>query len=172
MNVSWELNQFDDTGNLGRIHRRPEPANPSFAVVPLIGGCNVRFEPLWIEDVVTCLVNAPDANQLTGNAIPLGGSEYATFTEVIQTICQAMSVHRLLVPSPLTNDCPGYATVKTPVLSHPPLTSAALELFGSDNATDMGAVDRNFDFHRARSAITCALRADCVLADAAHLVWS
>ena len=109
MNVSWELNQFDDTGNLGRIHRRPEPANPSFAVVPLIGSCNVRFEPLWIEDFVTCLVNAPDANQLTGKAIPLGGSEYATFTEVIQTICQAMSVHRLLVPLPLTitNDCPG-----------------------------------------------------------------
>ena len=115
-------------------------------VVPLIGGGKVRFQPLWIEDLVTCLVKALDADQLTGKAIPLGGSEYATFKEVIQTICQAMSVHRLLVPLSLT--IAGLqASVMTALLPHPPLTPSALELFGFDNATDLDAVDRNFGFH-------------------------
>ena len=115
-------------------------------VVPLIGGGNVRFQPLWIEDLVTCLINAIDADLLTGKAIPLGGSEYATFKEVIQTICQAMSVRRLMVPLPLTI-ARMQAFVMTALLPHPPLTPSALELFGFDNATDLEAVERNFGFH-------------------------
>ncbi len=114
-------------------------------VVPLIGGGRVRFQPLWIEDLVDCLVKALDANHVTGKAIALGGSEHATFKEVIQVICEAMSVHRLLVPLPL-----GLARVQAAFMSsllpHPPLTPAALELFGFDNATDLDAVDRSFGF--------------------------
>ncbi|MGA8867937.1 MAG: hypothetical protein WB510_13255, partial [Candidatus Sulfotelmatobacter sp.] len=104
------------------------------------------FQPLWIEDLVTCLVNALDADQLTGRAIPLGGSEYVTFKEIIQTICQAMSVRRLLVPLPLWI-ARIQALAMTAVLPHPPLTPAALELFGFDNATDLDAVAHNFGFH-------------------------
>ena len=115
-------------------------------VVPLIGGGKLRFQPLWIEDLVTCLVNALDADQLTGRAIPLGGSEYVTFKEIIQTICQAMSVRRLLVPLPLWI-ARIQALAMTAVLPHPPLTPAALELFGFDNATDLDAVAHNFGFH-------------------------
>jgi NADH dehydrogenase len=115
-------------------------------LVPLIGGGTVRFQPLWIEDLVTCLISALDANELTGKAIAIGGSEYVTFKEVIQAICTSMSVHRLLVPLPL-----GVARVQARAMSlllpHPPLTPAALELFGFDNATDLDSVDRNFGFH-------------------------
>jgi uncharacterized protein YbjT (DUF2867 family) len=115
-------------------------------VVPLIGGGRVRFQPLWLEDLVNCLVIALEANQLTGKAVALGGSEYATFKEVIQAICQAMSVRRLLVPLPL-RVARLQATVMSSLLPHPPLTPAALELFGFDNATDLDSVDRNFGFH-------------------------
>ena len=115
-------------------------------VVPLIGGGKVRFQPLWIEDLVTCLIKAVDADQLIGEAIPLGGSEYATFKEVIQTICEAMSMRRLLVPLPLSV-ARVQASVMTALLPHPPLTPGALELFSFDNATNLDAVDRNFGFH-------------------------
>lgn len=115
-------------------------------IVPLIGDGKVRFQPLWIEDLVTCLVKAVEADQLTGKAIPLGGSEYATFKQVIQTICEAMSARRLLVPIPLSV-ARMQASVMTALLPHPPLTPGALELFGFDNATDLDAVDLNFGFH-------------------------
>ncbi len=114
-------------------------------VVPLIGGGRVRFQPLWIEDLVDCLVKALDADELTGKAIALGGSEYATFKEVIQVICQAMSVRRLLVPLPL-GVARMQAAVMSSLLPHPPLTPGALELFGFDNATDLDSVERSFGF--------------------------
>lgn len=115
-------------------------------VLPLMGGGRTRFQPLWIEDLVTCLVASLTSDALAGRALPLGGSEWATFKEVLQTICRAMSVRRLLVPLPISiARIP--ARLMTAVLAKPPITPAALELFDFDNATDLDAVDRDFGFH-------------------------
>jgi uncharacterized protein YbjT (DUF2867 family) len=118
----------------------------SSPVMPLIGGGRVRFQPLWIEDLVSCVTIALDAERLTGRAIPLGGSEYATFKEVIQTICSAMGVRRLMLPLPLAI-ARAQAGLMSALLPHPPLTPAAMELFAFENATDLDAVDRDFSFH-------------------------
>ena len=115
-------------------------------VLPLVGGGRTRFQPLWIEDLVTCLVASKSSETPAGHALPLGGSEWATFKEVLQTICRAMSIRRLLVPLPMPI-ARIQATLMTAVLPNPPLTPAALELFSFDNATDLDAVDRAFGFH-------------------------
>jgi uncharacterized protein YbjT (DUF2867 family) len=115
-------------------------------VLPLVGGGRTRFQPLWIEDLVTCLVASKSSETPAGRALPLGGSEWATFKEVLQTICRAMSVRRLLVPLPMPI-AQLQATLMNAVLRNPPLTPAALELFGFDNAADLDAVDKAFGFH-------------------------
>ncbi|HSS92825.1 MAG TPA: NAD(P)H-binding protein [Candidatus Dormibacteraeota bacterium] len=115
-------------------------------VLPLLGGGKLRFQPLWIEDLVTCLVASTKGDQLLQSAIPLGGSEYATFKEILQTICTAMSVRRLMVPLPLSI-ARLQAGFMAAILPNPPLTPAAMELFGFDNATDPDVVDRRFGFH-------------------------
>jgi len=115
-------------------------------VLPLIGGGNLRFQPLWIEDLVSCLAVALETDRLDGQATPLGGGEYATFKEVIQTICAMMGVRRLMVPLPLAV-AKVQAALMAAVLPHPPLTPAAMELFSFDNATALDAVDLSFGFH-------------------------
>jgi NADH dehydrogenase len=115
-------------------------------VLPLLGGGQVRFQPLWIEDLVTCLIACVNGDPLITGEIPLGGSEYATFKEVMQTICAAMSIRRLLVPLPLPV-ARLQAQLMAAVLPNPPLTPATLELFSFDNSTDLDAVDRRFGFH-------------------------
>ena len=115
-------------------------------VLPLLGGGGVRFQPLWIADLVTCLVACVNGDPPITGEVPLGGSEYATFKEVMQTICAAMSVRRLLVPLPLTV-ARLQARLMAAVLPNPPLTPATLELFSFDNSTDLDAVDRHFGFH-------------------------
>jgi NADH dehydrogenase len=115
-------------------------------VLPLVGGGRTRFQPLWIEDLVTCLVASMSSDTQAGRALPLGGGEWLTFKEVLQTICRAMSVRRLLVPLPMSI-ARIQANLMTAVLPNPPLTPAALELFGFDNATDLDAVDKAFGFH-------------------------
>jgi uncharacterized protein YbjT (DUF2867 family) len=115
-------------------------------LLPLVGGGRTRFQPLWIEDLVTCVIASMSSEMLAGQALPLGGSEWATFKEVLQTICQAMSVRRLLVPLPMPI-ARIQAGLMTAVMSKPLLTPAALELFSFDNATDLDAADRAFGFH-------------------------
>jgi uncharacterized protein YbjT (DUF2867 family) len=115
-------------------------------VLPLLGGGGVRFQPLWVEDLVTCLVACVEGGPPVNSAVPLGGSEYATFKEVMQTICEAMSVRRLMVPLPLPI-ARVQAKLMAAVLPHPPLTPGTLELFSFDNSTDLDAVDRHFGFH-------------------------
>jgi uncharacterized protein YbjT (DUF2867 family) len=115
-------------------------------VLPLLGGGRVRFQPLWVEDLVTCLVACAKGDPPLTGAIPLGGSEYATFKEVMQTICAAVPIRRPLVrlPLPMARVVAGLMAA---VLPNPPLTPATLELFSFDNSTDLDAVDRNFGFH-------------------------
>ena len=79
-----------------------------------------------------------------GREIPLGGAEQVSFRQVLETICAALGVRRLLLPLPLA-----VAAIQArgmALLPHPPLTTATLELFGFDNSTDLDSVERNFGF--------------------------
>jgi uncharacterized protein YbjT (DUF2867 family) len=114
-------------------------------VMPLLGGGGLVFQPIWVEDVVTCIEKAIEDKGLSGRAIAIGGSEKVTFKEVIQAICKAQGKRRILLPLPLP--LARVAARLMQVLPHPPLTPASMGLFTFENATDIDAVDRNFGFH-------------------------
>jgi NADH dehydrogenase len=112
-------------------------------VVPAIGG-NLRFQPIWVEDVVTCVVQAAERDDVLGRAITIGGAEQVTFKEVIQAIGRAMGKRRTTAPLPMP-----IARVQASLfnlLPKPPLTPASLELFTFDNVTALDSVERNFGF--------------------------
>lgn len=115
-------------------------------VMPLIGGGSLRFQPIWVEDVVTCIIQGITEDRLLGRAIEIGGSEFVTFREVIEVIVAALGKKRTMVtlPVPVARL---QARLLGAIMSHPPLTSAALELFGFDNVTALDAVDKEFGFH-------------------------
>jgi uncharacterized protein YbjT (DUF2867 family) len=114
-------------------------------VVPLLGGGRLRFQPIWVEDVVTCVEKALTDESFSG-AYTIGGSEYATFKEVVQVILKAMGKRRLLAPLPMPI-ARIQARLLTALLPKPPLTPATIELFDFDNVTELDAVDRYFGFH-------------------------
>lgn len=114
-------------------------------VLPLLGGGGVRFQPLWVEDLVTCIEGCLGDRAPLGRALPIGGAEHVTFREVLDEICAALHVRRLLVPLPL-GAARLQATFMTAVLPRPPLTPAALELFNFDNITELDSVVRAFGF--------------------------
>jgi len=52
------------------------------------------MQPLWVNDLVACMVWALD-NESTRNQIyPLGGPEAITFQEVLQEVMAAIGIHR------------------------------------------------------------------------------
>ena len=114
-------------------------------ILPVLGGSGLRFQPLWIEDLVTCLERSISDDSLLGREVALGGAEYATFRQVLEAICRALPARRLLLPLPIPV-ARLQARLMTALLPHPPLTPAALELFDFDNATDLDAVERSFHF--------------------------
>ncbi|HUZ89050.1 MAG TPA: NAD(P)H-binding protein [Candidatus Acidoferrales bacterium] len=114
-------------------------------VIPLLGGGRVRFQPLHVQDLLTCLDRAVHDRSLLGRSIELGGAEQLTFKEVLEAICRAQGRRRLLLPLPLwAARIP--ARVMSALLAHPPLTPAALELFESDNVSRLDAVESSFGF--------------------------
>ena len=113
-------------------------------VVPAMTGGHTRFQPIWIEDVVSVIEKALGDDQLLGREVAIGGSEYATFRQIVETILEVSGKKRLVVPLPV-----GVAKVQAALLSFlpkPPLTPATLELFSFDNTTDLDAVEKNFGF--------------------------
>jgi NADH dehydrogenase len=116
-----------------------------FPVVPVLGRGDLKFQPLWIEDLATCLSRAAADDAFDSRTIPLGGAEYATLREIQETISKVLGKRRLHVPLPLPL-ARVQARVMTAVLPHPPLTPATLELFSFENATSLDACERGFGF--------------------------
>lgn len=147
--IPWQILQpsvlFGDGAEFVAALARLARTSP---VLPVLGSGELRFQPLWIEDLVTCLVASAGDAFREGEAIPLGGSEFVTFRQIVRTICRVLKLRRALVPLPLPI-ARVQARLMAIALPNPPLVPATLELFSFENATQLDAVDRNFGFHPA-----------------------
>jgi NADH dehydrogenase len=115
-------------------------------VVPLIGGGTTKFQPIYVEDVVTVIIKVlEDPVHTTGKTYTIGGPAYYSFTQVIDELLRAMHKPRLKAPAPKPLVGIGAAVMEA-VLPKPPLTKAAMTLFSFDNITDLHSVERDFGF--------------------------
>jgi NADH dehydrogenase len=73
-------------------------AAPGFLPLPSKGATLVQ--PLWVEDLVTCLTWALDEPETVGRTYELGGSEYLSLRQVAEAVMQASRQKRLLVSWP------------------------------------------------------------------------
>ena len=73
-------------------------AAPGFLPLPSRG--ETLVQPLWVEDLVTCLVWALDNPKTANQTYNLGGSEYLNLRQVFQTIMEVTHQRRLLVNWP------------------------------------------------------------------------
>jgi NADH dehydrogenase len=114
-----------------------------FPVVPVLGGGR-KLQPMWIEDLVTCLIQSVNDPRRDGQTIDLGGPDQMTFAEIDGLILETIKLRRLTLPLPVP--MARIAAGVMSVLPNPPLVPATLELFDFDNTTDLDAVSRNFGF--------------------------
>lgn len=70
-------------------------ALPYLFLVP--GDGKTLLQPIWVEDVVTCLTWALDDVTTRNETFEIGGPEYFTFNEVLEMVMQATSTRRRLV---------------------------------------------------------------------------
>lgn len=68
---------------------------PTFYLMP--GDGRTLIQPLWVEDLVTCMIWALDNETIVNETIEIGGPEYLTFRQVLEMVMQAIDTRRRLV---------------------------------------------------------------------------
>lgn len=69
-------------------------------VFPLYGDGNTRIQPLWVEDLVACLLWALENPATLHQTYEVGGSEYFTLRQTLEIIMEVTHTRRLLLPMP------------------------------------------------------------------------
>lgn len=72
--------------------------SPGF--IPIPGEGRTLLQPLWVEDLVTCLTWALQNPDMVSQTYEIGGSEYFTLRQIIETIMNVTHTRRLVFPLP------------------------------------------------------------------------
>lgn len=115
-------------------------------VVPMVGDGQRTFQPIWVEDVATCLLKmAREPKRYDQQSIEVGGPEVYTYAQILDMLMATLGRRKVKVPGPMPLVALG-ASVMEAVLPKPPITRAALDLFTFDNVTAIDSVERKFGF--------------------------
>jgi uncharacterized protein YbjT (DUF2867 family) len=121
-----------------------------FPLVFLIPGeGETMLHPLWIEDLCTCLVWALELEELSGQTISVGGPEYISFIQLVQTIFERSNLHRTLINVPLP-----YLKIMTIVLESflpgLPTTSFWMDYLATNRTSSLDTIPRIFNLMPSR----------------------
>ena len=106
-------------------------------VLPLIGGGQTKFQPVFAGDVAKAVIAGLTGQAKSGALYELGGPEVLTLKEVMQRVLDYTMRRRLLVPVPFW-----LARLKgafLQLLPTPPLTVDQVRLLESDNVVSEAA---------------------------------
>ena len=116
-------------------------ASLSPLIYPIIGDGQAKFQSVWIEDVVTAVVNSLDDPSTIGQDFELGGPEVMTIAEIERRTLKAIGAGRLMIPLPIPI-LRIVVTLMQVVFPAPPVTTSLLDLLGVDNTTKNNAMSR------------------------------
>jgi uncharacterized protein YbjT (DUF2867 family) len=105
--------------------------------LPLIGGGETRFQPVFVADVAEAIARAAEGATRPGTIYELGGPEVRTFKQLMQYVLATIERRRLLVPLPF-----GLAKLQAQVLQFLPkplLTPDQVLLLKRDNVVSEAA---------------------------------
>jgi NADH dehydrogenase len=106
-------------------------------VLPLIGGGETKFQPVFVGDVAQAIMRAVSGEAKGGTIYELGGAETKSFKELMEYVLAVTERRRLLVPVPF-----GLAKLKAFFLQFMPtplLTPDQVELLRVDNIVSEAA---------------------------------
>jgi uncharacterized protein YbjT (DUF2867 family) len=107
-------------------------------VLPVIGGGETRFQPVYVGDVADAVVRCIDDSTTAGRTYELGGPKIYSFRALIELLLAEIGRKRFLVDLPF-----GLASLQArlmALLPNPPLTPDQVELLKRDNVVSSGAL--------------------------------
>jgi NADH dehydrogenase len=107
-------------------------------VLPLVGGGETKFQPVFVGDVAQAIVKAVGGSK-DGSMYELGGPEVRTFKALMEYVLAVTERRRLLVPLPF-----GIAKLQAfflQLMPTPLLTPDQVELLRADNVVSAAAIE-------------------------------
>lgn len=110
-------------------------------IFPIIGDDNAKFQPVWVEDVVTCVIKALDDPSTVRSEYELGGPEILTLEEIERRTVKAVGARRTMIhfPMPVLKIV---VTLMETLLPSPPVTRSLLELLAVSNVPKDNAIKK------------------------------
>lgn len=122
-------------------------ALPFFFLMPSNG--ETLLQPLWIEDLVTCLVWALEDTQSINQTLSIGGPEFIPFDKILHTIMEAIRTNRKLV-----SVSPPYLRIITLLLENSlpalPTSTYWLDYLATDRTCALDTIPRVFNLLPSR----------------------
>ena len=121
----------------------------SMLFFPMPGDGSISMQPLWVDDLATCIAWALDDPETIGKTYDIGGPEYLSFKEIVQLIIQVTGTQRILISAR-----PPYlragAWLMERVLRNPPVTTRWLDYFAASRTTDLNNLPQAFGLSPTR----------------------
>jgi uncharacterized protein YbjT (DUF2867 family) len=114
-------------------------------IVPIAGNGRTRFQPIWVEDTVTCIAACLKEGVHDRETVEIGGPEYFTYNEIVDLLRRKVGSRKPEVHVPLWLMRPSARVFQT-VLPSPPVTTDQLAMLEKDNITELDAVPKAFGF--------------------------
>jgi NADH dehydrogenase len=114
---------------------------PGVLLIP--GKGDTLLQPLWIEDLVTCLILAIEDANTTNQIYQIGGPEYLPFRDILKTLMQVTGIRR-----PTIAISPGYLRILSILLENTykrfPISSFWQDYLAADRTCDLDTLPRLF----------------------------
>ncbi len=109
--------------------------------LPLIGGGQTKFQPVYVADVAEAIARAVVLTDAAGRTFELGGPATYTFEEILKLILRETNRQRLLlpIPFPIARVMGSLAQMTSVVGIAPQLTRDQVVMLQTDNVVGAGA---------------------------------
>jgi len=118
--------------------------SPPF-IAPVPGTGSTLFQPIAVEDVISCILRAIEDDGFVRGVYEVGGPNHVSYTEMVDTLLGVLGQRRVKVPVPL-----GLMKLVAPLMAvffrDPPVTPVELKQLDLNNVTDKDSVLKNFGF--------------------------
>jgi len=116
-------------------------ANFPLPMIPLVGGGNTKFQPVYVEDVSEAIAKCATSDAGNGKSFDLGGPDVFTFKELMGKVASITGKSKPMIPIPFDlAEIQGWFMELAPT---PMVTQDQVKLLRSDNVVAEGSSTLN-----------------------------
>lgn len=110
--------------------------------IPVPGSGQNRFQPIYVKDLMACLVKCLEGDTGLNQTVELGGASAVTFNALIESFERNLQIKKPMLHMPI-----GLLSIVAPlvgILPHPPFTGDQLKNLSRDNVCDIAPMKAIF----------------------------